>query len=166
VRANGSAYVALVVAALGGYFSYQWWFNPARAIKLRLGQVAAALSAPAPDSDVARLERLTELRKYLASDVRVDIAGTPLMTTREAVLGTIAALRPTTGGIDVQFVDTQVTVDSVDQARAYLTVRVTTPDRQTGERTIDSREAALTLGRRGGEWVVTSAASKLAPTRP
>ena len=166
MRTNGSAYVALVVAALGGYFTYQWWFNPARAIKLRLGQVAAALSVPALDSEIARLERLADLRKYLASDVRVDIAGTPLMTTREAVLGTIANLPPATGGIDVQFVDAQVTVDSVDQGRAYLTVRVATPDRQTGERTIDSREATLTLGRRGGEWVVTSAESKLAPTRP
>ncbi|HJZ77159.1 MAG TPA: nuclear transport factor 2 family protein [Vicinamibacterales bacterium] len=166
MRSNGSVYVAVVIAALVGYFSYQWWFNPARAIKLRLGQVAAALSVPAPDSDIAQLERLGQLRKLLASDVRVDIAGEQLMNSREAVLGVVGSVRPAPGGIDVQFVDTQVTVDSADQGRAYLTVRVTTPDRQTGERTIESREATVTLARRAGEWVVTSAALKAAPTRP
>lgn len=166
VKANGSIYVALVIAALVGYFTYQWWFNPARAIKLRLGQIAAALSVPSPDSDIARLERLAQLRKYLASDVRIDVAGAQLMTSREAILGVVGSFRPAAGGIDVQFVDTQVTVDSADQGRAYLTVKVTTPDRQTGERTIDSREATVTLARRAGEWLVTSAESKLPPTRP
>jgi hypothetical protein len=166
VRSNGSVYVALVAAALVGYFTYQWWFNPARAIKRRLGQVAAALSVPAPDSDIARLERLAQLRTYLADDVRIDVAGAQVVTSRDAVLGIVGSLRPAAGGVDVHFVDTQVSVDSADQGRAYLTVEVTTPDRQTGERTIDSREASVTLGRRDGEWVITSAESKQPPPRP
>jgi hypothetical protein len=166
MKSNGSAYVSVVIAALVGYFTYQWWFNPARAIKLRLGQVAAVLSVPAPDSDIARLERLAQLRKYLAEDVRIDVAGAQAVASRDTVLGIVGSFRPAAGGVDVQFVDTQVSVDSEDQARAYVTVEVTTPDRQTGERTIDSREAAVTLARRGGEWVITSAESKQPPTRP
>jgi hypothetical protein len=166
MKSNGSVYVSLVFAALLGYFAYQWWFNPARAIKQRLGQVAAALSVPAPDSDIARLERLAQLRTYLADDVRIDVAGAQLISSRDAVLGIVGSFRPAAGGIDVQFVDTQVTVDSADQGRAYLTVEVATPDRQTGERSIDSREAAVTLARRGREWVITSAESKQPPTRP
>jgi hypothetical protein len=166
MRSNGSVYVSVVIAGLASYFTYQWWFNPARAIKQRLGEVAAALSVPAPDSDIARLERLAQLRKYLADDVRVDAAGGQLISSRDAALAAVGGFRPAAGGVDVHFVDTQVTVDSADQGRASLTVKVTTPDRQTGERTVDSREAMVTLARRDGEWVITNAESKPPPTRP
>jgi len=166
MRSNGSTYVAIVIAALAGYFVYQWWFNPARAIKQRLGEVAAALSVPAPDSDIARLERLAALRRYLADDVRVDVAGAQPVASREAVLAVVAALRPPSGGADVQFVDTQVSVESSSNGRAYLTVEVTTPDSRTGHATVDSREAIVTLARRGGEWLITSAESRPTPTRP
>jgi len=165
MRSNGSVYVAAVIAALAGYFTYQWWFNPARAIKQRLGQVAAALSVPAPDSDIARLERLAALRRYLADDVRVDVAGAQPVASRDAVLALVGSLRPPSGGVDVQFVDTQVNVDSSSSGRAYLTVEVTTPDR-TGQPTVDSRDAIVTLTRRGGEWLITSAESRPSPTRP
>src|SRR5438067_13547064 len=45
---NGSAYVMVILSVLVSYFSYQWWFNPQRAIKRQLSNLAAALSAP-PD---------------------------------------------------------------------------------------------------------------------
>ncbi len=166
MKSNGSVYVAAVFAALAGYFVYQWWFNPARAIKQRLGQVAAALSVPAADSDIARLERLAVLRRYLADDVRVDIGEAQPVASRDAAVGAVAALRPPAGGVDAQFVDTQVDVDSPSTGRAYLTVEMTTSDRQTGQPTVDSREAMVTLARRGGEWVITSAELRPNPTRP
>jgi len=166
VKSNGSVYVAVVIAALVGYFAYQWWFNPARAIKRRLGEVAAALSVPAPDSDIARLERLAQLRSFLADEVRVEIRGTQPIVSRDAILAIVGSFRPAAGGVDVQFVDTQVNVDAPDRGRAYLTVEMTTPDRQSGERTIDTRDATVTLARRDGEWVITSAESTPTPTRP
>jgi len=165
MKSNGSVYVAAVIAALAAYFTYQWWFNPARAIKQRLGQVAAALSVPAPDSDIARLERLAALRRYLADEVRVDLAGAQPVASREAVLAIVASMRPPGGAVDVQFVDTQVNVESSSSGRAYLTVEVTTSDR-TGQPTVDSRDAIVTLVRRGGEWLITSAESRAIPTRP
>jgi hypothetical protein len=166
MKSNGSIYVAVVIAALVGYFSYQWWFNPARAIKRRLGEVAAALSVPAPDSDIARIERLGQLRNFLADDVRVEIRGAPPLETRDAVLAIVGGFHPAPGGADVNFVDTQVSVDSAAQGHAYLTVEVTTPDRQTGERTIDRRDATVTLARRADQWVITSAELTPPPTRP
>lgn len=166
MRSNGSVYVAVVIAALAGYFTYQWWFNPARAIKRRLGEVAAALSVPAPDSDIARIERLAQLRSFLADDVRVEIRGAQTIETRDAVLAIVGGFQPAAGGVDVYFVDTQVTVASADQGRAYLTVEVTTPDRQTGERTVDRRDATVTLARRADQWVITSAELTQPPTRP
>jgi len=121
---------------------------------------------PSPDSDIARLERIARLRRYLAEDVRVDVGGAQPVASRDAVLGLVASFRPTAGGADVQFVDTQVTVESESSGRAYLTVEITTPDRETGQPTVDSREAMVTLARRGGEWLITSAESRPTPTRP
>src|SRR5262249_16347759 len=94
MKHNGSAYVAIVIAALTAYFVYQWWFNPARAIKRRLGEVAAALSVPAPDSDIARVERLAQLREYLAEDVRIEVAGAQAVSSRQAALALVAAFPP------------------------------------------------------------------------
>ena len=56
---------------LVGYFGYQWWFNPARAVKRRLGEVAATLSMPASESQMARVARLAQLRRYLAENIHV-----------------------------------------------------------------------------------------------
>ena len=62
MKSNGSVYVAVVFAVLVGYFGYQWWFNQARAVKQRLGQVAGALSVPEGEADMARLARIARLR--------------------------------------------------------------------------------------------------------
>ena len=73
MKTNGSAYVALVLAALVGYFAYQWWFNPNRMVKARLGDIAAALSIPANEAEFAHVTRLAQLRKFATADVRVRI---------------------------------------------------------------------------------------------
>ena len=167
MKANGSVYVSLVFAVLIGYFSYQWWFNPARAVKRRLGELAATLSKPATDSDVARVTRLARLRQYLADDIHVRAGSSgPEITSRDVVLAAVGSWTPAPGGWDVQFVDVQIAVDSDSTARAYLTVEVTIPDRETGQPTVDAREANVLLAKRNGEWVITNAESKEAPTRP
>jgi hypothetical protein len=167
MKANGSVYVSVVFAVLIGYFGYQWWFNPARAVKRRLGELAATLSVPAAGSDVGRVTRLAQLRHYLAEDihVRAGSAG-PDISSRDEVLAAIASWRPSPGGWDVQFVDVLITVDSDTTARAYLTVEVTSPDRQTRQPTVDAREASVVLAKRNGEWVITNAESKETLTRP
>ncbi len=167
MKANGSVYVSVVFAVLIGYFGYQWWFNPARAVKRRLGEVAATLSVPAADSDVGRVTRLAQLRHYLAEDIHVRAgASGPEITARDVAMAAIATWTPAPGGRDVQFVDVQITVDSDTTARAYLTVEVTGPDRQTRQPTVDAREAMVVLAKRNGEWVITSAESKETLTRP
>ena len=167
MKTNGSVYVAAVFAVLVGYFTYQWWFNPARAVKRRLGEVAATLSVPAADSDVGRVTRLAQLRHYLAEDIHVRAgASGPEITSRDVAMAAVATWAPAPGGRDVQFVDVQITVDSDTTARAYLTVEVTSPDRQTRQPTVDAREAMVVLAKRNGEWVITDAESKETPTRP
>jgi hypothetical protein len=166
MRSNGSLYVAAVFAVLVGYFTYQWWFNPSRAVKRRLGEIAAALSIPAQESDANRLARVAQLRKLLAADVRVRSGEPPEeIAPRDHVLAVVAAFRPATS-VDVRFTDTQVVVDAGAAAHAYMQVDLMTPDPQSGQPTIDSRDASVDLGKIDGEWLVTTAELKPARPRP
>ncbi len=160
MKTNGSVYVAVVLAALVGYFSYQWWFNPTRAVKLRLGQVAEALSVPAADTDLGRVTRLAQLRHYLADDIHVRAgSAAPELTSRDQVLGAISRWTPPPGGWDVAFADVQIVMESDSAAHAFLSVEITTRDPQ-GQPSMDARDASVDLGKRGGEWVITSGESK------
>ena len=163
---NGSVYVAVVFAVLVGYFGYQWWFNPARAVKRRLGEVAATLSMPASESQSARLVRLVQLQRYLAENIHVrgGASGREL-TSRDEAMAVAAMWRPSERGWDVHFADLSVTMEPEAKARVYLSVEVTTPDPQ-GRPTVDARDATVSLARQDGEWVVTEAEMKDLPPRP
>jgi hypothetical protein len=165
MKTNGSAYVVVVFAALIGYFGYQWWFNPARAVKQRLGQVAGALSVPEAESDMARIARLARLRGYLADDVHVR-AGAEEIGSRDQALAVAAGWKPQPGSGDVHFADVQVFIESETAAHAYLAVELTSLNRESGHPTVDSRDASVSLAKRAGEWVITTAESKEMPGRP
>jgi hypothetical protein len=169
IKSNGSMYVAVVVAALAGYFTYQWWFNPRRAITRQLGELAATLSVPAesPD-DVDRIARIARLRNYFAPDVRVTLATSApaVLTSRDALLATIGSWTPPPGGAEVSFVDVQVALDSRTTAHAYMTVEIESRDPNTGQPAFDTREATVGLAERDGAWVVTAAEPVAPGQRP
>ena len=162
MKSNGSVYVALVFAALIGYFGYQWWFNPARAAKQRLGEVAFALSVPENESDVARIGRLAQLRQYLDDDLRLKI-GAEEIRSRDAALGIAAGWKPPAGSGDVHFADVQLFIESETAAHAYLAVELASLDKESGHATVDSRDASVSMARKNGEWVITAAESKEMP---
>jgi hypothetical protein len=164
MKSQGSIYVSVVLAALVGYFVYQWWLNPNRIIKRRLGDVASALSAPASEDDLARLARIARLRRYIDEKVlvRVGRAG-PEFHSRDEALGAVAGWKAGPDGWNVDFVDVDVRVNSDDTARAFVTAEVTTPDPQTGQRTLDSREVAFTFRSEAGDWLILEAESKDSP---
>ena len=162
MKTNGSVYVGVVFAALFAYFGYQWWFNPSRAVKHRLGEVAAALSVPESETDIARIARLARLRGYLADEVRLR-AGAEEITSRDTAVAIAAGWKPPPGSGDVHFADVQVFIESDATAHAYLAVELTRIDRPTGQPTVDSLDASVGLARRNGEWVITAAESKQPP---
>jgi hypothetical protein len=159
MKTNGSVYVAVVVALLAGYFTYQWWFNPRRAIKRHLGELAATLSVPADKAgDLDRLARIARLRNYFAPDVHVTLGGpAPALTSRDALLGALSSWTPPPGGAQVSFVDVQVTLDSVSTAHAYMTVEIESRDPNTGQPALETREATVEMVERDGAWVITTA---------
>ena len=159
IKNNGSVYVAVVLAVLVGYFTYQRWFNPQRAIKRQLSNLAAALSAP-PEGrgDMDRLARVASLRNYLAPDVHVKTGPSGLeLTSRDALLDAVAAWTASASGWNVDFVDVQITLDSDATARAYMTVEITTRDPRTGKPGVEAREAIFGMAEREGSWVITNA---------
>jgi len=169
IKSNGSVYVAVVVAVLAGYFTYQWWFNPRRAIKRQLGELAATLSVPADNSDdIDRLARIAGLRNYFAADVSVTLAPSvpPAVTSRYALLATVGSWNPPPVGAEVSFVDVQITLDTPSTAHAYLTVEIETRDPGTGQPALDTRDAAVGLAERDGVWVITKAEPAETSPRP
>ena len=164
MKSQGSIYVSVVLAALAGYFVYQWWFNPNRIIKQRLGEVAGALSARSAEDDIVRLARLARLRGYLDERIHVRVGvGGPEFSSRDEVIGAAAGWKTRSGGWNVDFVDVDVRVNSDGTARAFVTAELTTPDPQTGQQTVDSREVAFSLGKNGSDWLISEAEVKDPP---
>jgi hypothetical protein len=163
---SGSLIVASVLTVFAGYVVYQWGFNPTRAVKRRLNEVASSLSVPAQDSELRRVERLAQLRRSLAEDVQITAEpDAPAITSRDGAMSVVLAWRPPPGGANVQFVDTKVQLDSPNAARAHLTVEVYTLDRQQ-QPVVDARVADVALARRDGEWEITRAELRRIPMRP
>lgn len=158
MQSNGSKYVALVVVVLTSYFTYQWWFNPRRAIARRLANLAASLSIPPGESDLSRVARLSQLRQFFTDGVRIrggrDRAE---LTSREAVLGAAAAWPSPPGGATVAFVDAQVELTDATSARVYAAVEVTARNERTGETTADSRDCSIRLVKEDADWKISEA---------
>jgi hypothetical protein len=157
MKTNGSVYVAVVLVALAGYFGYQWWLNPQRAVKRQLGELAAALSMPADaPGEAERIARAAGLRRYFAAAARVQTGtATTDLASRDAIVAAVAAWTPPPGGLNVEFVDVQIALDSSSVARAFMTAELTGRDTRTGELARDTREVQVAMSKGDGEWVIT-----------
>ena len=167
MKRNGSVYVVIVFAALAGYFVYQWWFNPNRMVKARLGEIAAAVSIPPNEAELARVARIAQLRKLVTADVHVTVGshGADLQS-RDAVVGAAAVFTAPPSGWNVDFVNADVNVRGDDTARAFVTADVTTRDPQTGSERLDSREVLFSFVKQDGAWLVREAEVKDLPKTP
>ena len=164
MKSTGTLVAAICFAALGGFFVYQWWFNPTREVQRRLNDIAAAISIPDNEAPAVRIARVAQLRKYLAEDIRVRGGDGSEFASRDQIVGVVSALAAPAGGWNVQFVDVQVRVNhnTDTDADAYLTVEINGRDPRTGQPTADSRDAAVTMKKMNGEWVVATAETKSA----
>ena len=161
---QGTVYVGIVIAALAGYFVYQGWFNPTRAVKRRLGEIAGVLSIPENEPDIERIGRLARLRSYVVNEVHVRVGGADIDGSG-TIVGVLASAHPPKGGIDIQFVDVQVSVESETTAHVGLMLEVNTHDERTGELVSDRYETIGDLLRRDGEWIVVKGEIRNRPPR-
>lgn len=147
--------VAIVAIAWGAYL---WWPSEERAVRNRLRRLAETLSIPAQPSDVGRVTRLAQLRHYFADNVELRSGESePRTIPLDTVLAAIASWTPPPGGLTIEFVDVQVTVQpDAASAKIYLTAKISAHDARTGEPNVDAREAHLGMVKRNGEWIVAS----------
>jgi len=155
MRRAAVLFVSLAVIACAVYF---WWPSEERVVRNRLRGLADTLSIPAQDSDVGRVTRFAQLRRYFADDVKIRSgAADPQSISRDAVLAAIGSWTPPPGGLAIEFVDVQVTMaPDAASAKVYLTAKISGHDARTGEPTVDAREAHLRMVKRNGEWIVAS----------
>jgi len=157
---RGTAFFAFVVLVIVAAVGYVLWPNEERIVRGRLNDIAAIITVPANETDIARLTRVAQLRDYLAQDLRVRY-GSQEAVSRDMVLGALAQWGRSADGVKVEFVDVQVTLDRAnpDAATAYLTAKI------SGRDTIDAREADVRLARIAGKWVVSGAETRETLTR-
>lgn len=156
---NGSltTILAIAVGVVAAYLAYSWWFSDERAIRNQLSTIAAAVSVQPNEGSLGLVARAATLRKALAPDVRI-VAGTQAVETRDAVIGLATRWIAPAGGLTVEFDDVQVKVaDGRTSADVYCTVKLTTRDPRTGERSIDAREVSVGFAKQDGVWVVSAA---------
>ena len=125
--------------------------------------IAKALTVPANEGELGRVARLASLRNALAQDIQVSTGGSaqpgaqlpPEVAGRDAVLALAARWAPPAGGVTVEFVDIQVTLDPAgNAAQVYCTAQVTSgpPERPL----VDARELRIGFAKTEGSWLVSS----------
>lgn len=158
--------VVLLALAAAAFGAYHWYFSDERAVRSRLNELADTLSMPANTSDIARVTRLAGLRRYFSDAVHVRFGGQEV-TSRDALVALLGRWTPPPGGVTVEFVDVQVTLDPAGVgAQVYLTAKATGRDARTGDPTIDAHEANVTMAKRDGDWVVSNVESEETLQKP
>lgn len=136
---------------------YLWWPSDEAAVKSRLSELGAALSAPGNEQELGRVARLARVRGFLADDVHVRIADQDI-TPRDTLLAFIGRWTPPPTGATVEFSVDQLSFDEAGMARMRLTMIVT--ERNAGADERDTRTADVVMAKRSGDWVITDAETK------
>ena len=134
-----------------------------RAIENQMSAIEEALTVPASEAELGRVARIASLRNALAENIQVSTGASaapgaqipPELVGRDAVLALAARWAPPAGGVTVEFVDAQVTLDSGGvSAQVYCTVQATSgpPEHPI----VDARELTVGFSKIGGEWLVSS----------
>lgn len=132
-----------------------------RAIRNQMSLIAESMTVPANDGELGRVARIATLRRALAPDVRVYVAGVSRgsqpseIAGRDAVLALAGRWIPPAEGVSVEFLDVQVTLDEGGtSARVYCTARASsgTPERPV----VDARELTVSFSKIDGTWMVTA----------
>ena len=133
------------------------------AIRKRIETIAETLSVPANEGELGRVARIAALRNVFATDVVVSTGGSGRpgaqipaeIVGRDAMLGLVGRWAPPSGGVEVEFVDVQVTLDAGGTtAQVYGTAKATSG---TDERpVVDARELTVGFAKIDGDWVITS----------
>ena len=134
-----------------------------RAIRSQMSAIAESLSVPENDGELGRIARIAALRNVLAPDIEVSTGASsrpgaevpPEIVGRDAVLALAGRWVPPAGGVTIEFVDVQVTLDaSRATAQVYCTARISSGPAERP--VVDARELTVGLSRIDGSWLIAS----------
>jgi hypothetical protein len=134
-----------------------------RAIRDQMAAIAQALTVAPSDGELGRLGRIAALRRALAPEIQLSTGVAPRpgvqippeVSGRDAVLALAGRWVPPPGGVTIEFVDVEVTLDdSRTTAQVYCTAKVASgsPEKPL----VDARELIVALAKRDAGWLVTS----------
>lgn len=165
-RTSQRAYAASARLALAGVlvtFAAACGDSDERAIKNQMSAIAESLSVPENDGELGRIARLAVLRKVLAPGIAVSTGASPRpaaevppeLVGRDAVLALVGRWVSPAGGVTIEFVDMQVTLDATRAtAQVYCTARISSgPDERP---VVDARELTIGFSRMDGSWLIAS----------
>jgi hypothetical protein len=157
---SGTVVALVLVGIMLAAIAYRYWPSDEREIRRHISNLAEVLSAPSTENEVARLTRAAALREYFAPDVRVHF-GAEQLTSRDALIALVNRWVPPPGGVVVEFTDVTISLaDDHQSADVRLTAKMESTNVHSGESTIDTRDAALTISDEDCDWVITSVESR------
>ena len=153
---------AVVIIAAG--VGYRWWTSDERAIRASLSEIAESLTIPVNEAGLGRVTRVAMLRNNLAPEIEISGTASPAegaeasqrIVGRDAALAFVGGWSPPPGGMTVEFVDMQVTVDA-GRSRAIVKSTAMVTSGTSEQATVDAREVVVGFSRIDREWLVTSA---------
>ena len=148
-------FLAAILAGIGLWLFNVFFPSPEKVIRKRLQALAEAASFKGNDAPLVKLSRTQELGTFVLPDVSIsiEIPGRNVFTIngRDDLLELAGGARFATQGLDVQFVDINITVGpGKETATAELTVKA----RVAGERDLIVTELRFDFRKADGDWLI------------
>lgn len=149
---------AHVISVLGAVATVglAWWLFPtdARRVRAACHELAASLSAPPRESEVARLARLAQLARHLAPEVSVEAEGLDTrIEGRDQAVTLAGRLDPTPAGRTVTLEDLHVAIGEDRRSADVDTVVVVgEPDASGGPDNVERRQVTMVWAKTQDGW--------------
>jgi ketosteroid isomerase-like protein len=144
---------ALAILALAGWLWTVIFPGPEHVIRKRLAELSKSVSIHGKESPLAVVANASRVADFFTRDIeiRIDVPGAPaqVINGREELFQITQRVRMIVGGLDVQFLDINLTVaPDKNTAEANLTLRAKT----AGDRDQIVQEMKLLLNKLEGNW--------------
>jgi len=146
--------ILVLVAGVLAFYAYQKFFpSEEKRIRLLLTDLAGVASFSANEKPLTRLASANQLAGFFSANaeinVQLPVEGSRSIQGRDEILQVALAARSNLHGVQVEFLDTIVTLDPERQsATAELTAKITQP----GQRDFGVQELKFQLKKIDGAW--------------
>lgn len=143
------------LAALGLWLWFLLFPTPETVIRKRLAKVAELATFSSHESQLARIASVQQFTDLFSPGIEINVA-TPtqsrqIVSGRDDLSEKMLGLRMALGGLKVQFLDPNITLDA---GKTEATVTLTAHARVTGDRDALVQEMKFFLHKINGDWLI------------